>query len=450
MSGAMALSLRISAMFGALFLAYGVVVPYFPVWLDARGLDPLQISTVVSAPLFIRLLVTPGVGMLADRLGNYRLVIIALASLALSMLLVLTVASGYGPILIIGVAFLLANGTIMPLIETVAVRGVRVEGLDYGRMRLWGSVTFIVANFGGGIAIEAWGGDVALWLMIAASTATIAAALMLPRTPSIPVRQATADATPPAIPSQTDGAQTEQVANASATASTAAVDDDGAAKHKGAVTRHWRTTAPAWLLKSRLFVLFLIAIGCTHGAHATFYTFGALYWQSQGMPAAWVGALWAIAVSAEVLLFAYSAPLVRRIGPAGLIVTGAAAAVVRWTAMTFDPPLAVLVPLQALHALTYGASHLGAILFIARAVPHRGMGSAQAFYSTMAAGLMVGTVGLISGALYTRLGGQVFVIPAIVAAVGLIAALSLLRGWIGQPLWEYSENEASDIKRPMP
>ncbi|KWT66907.1 hypothetical protein APY04_2314 [Hyphomicrobium sulfonivorans] len=428
MSGAMALSLRISAMFGALFLAYGVVVPYFPVWLDARGLDPLQISTVVSAPLFIRLLVTPGVGLLADRLGNYRLVITVLASLALSMLLVLTVASGYGPILIIGVAFLLANGTIMPLVETVAVRAVRAEKLDYGRMRLWGSVTFIVANFGGGIAIEAWGGDVALWLMIAASTATIAAALMLPRTPSNPVQQAAPESFP---------ARTEQPTNA------ASKDCPAAGEGHGATARDWRQTAPAQLLKSRLFVLFLIAIGCTHGAHATFYTFGALYWQSQGMPAAWVGTLWAIAVSAEVLLFAYSAPFVRRIGPAGLIVTGAAAAVVRWTAMAFDPPLAILVPLQASHALTYGASHLGAILFIARAVPHKGMGSAQAFYSTMAAGLMVGTVGLVSGALYTQLGGQVFVIPAVVAAFGLIAALLLLRGWNGHPLWDDHEDAIS-------
>lgn len=405
-------------MFGALFLAYGVVVPYFPVWLDARGLDPLQISTVTAAPLFIRLLVTPGVSLLADRLGNYRLVITALASTALSMLLVLTVVSGYGPILIIGVAFLLANGTIMPLVETVAVRAVRAEGLDYGRMRLWGSVTFIVANFVGGIAIEAWGGEVALWLMMAASAAMIGASLLLTRTPAHPAPRQGAKSTPPQADPQ------------AATGPT----DDGSAS--AAARPRWRHTSPARLLGSRLFVLFLIAIGCTHGAHATFYTFGAIYWQSQGMPAVWVGTLWAIAVSAEVLLFAYSAPFVRRIGPAGLIVTGAAASVVRWTAMAFDPPLAVLVPLQALHALTYGASHLGAILFIARAVPHHGMGSAQAFYSTVAAGLMVGTVGLISGALYTRLGGEVFFVPAVVAAVGLVAGLMLLRGWNGHPLWD--------------
>ena len=69
------------------------------------------------------------------------------------------------PILLIGVAFLLANGTMLPLIETVAVGGVRTQGLDYGRMRLWGSITFIIANFVGGLAIEALGGGFALWLI---------------------------------------------------------------------------------------------------------------------------------------------------------------------------------------------------------------------------------------------------------------------------------------------
>ena len=349
------LGLRISLFFAALFLAYGVVVPYFPVWLDARGLDPLEISTVTALPLFVRLVVTPSIGLLADRLGNYRLVIVTLAWCAMALIAGLSLVSGYVPILIIGVAFLLANGTMLPLIETIAVGGVRTQGLDYGRMRLWGSITFIIANFVGGIAIEPLGGSFALWLIAFAGVTTIAAAHALPP-PPVTVRAA--------APAQ---------------------------------RASWRTSSPARLLSSRLFILFLIAIGCTHGAHATFYTFGALHWQAQGLSAAWVGTLWAIGVFAEVVLFALSAPVVRRFGPAQLIVAGAGASVVRWGVMAFDPPLAVLIPLQLLHALTYGAAHLGAILFITRAVPHQGMGSAQAFYATIAAGLVLGIVGLDLG-----------------------------------------------------
>ncbi len=138
------LGARISLFFAALFLAYGVVVPYFPVWLNSRGLDPLQISTITAAPLFVLVLFTPSVGLLADRLGNYPLVIVTLAWSTLALALGLSMVGGYGPILVVGVAYLLANGTMLPLIETVAVAGVRNVGLDYGRMRLWGSITFIV------------------------------------------------------------------------------------------------------------------------------------------------------------------------------------------------------------------------------------------------------------------------------------------------------------------
>ena len=203
------------------------------------------------------------------------------------------------------------------------------------------------------------------------------------------------------------------------------------APHVALARTDWRMSFPVRLLGSRLFLLFLVAIGCTHGAHATFYTFGALLWQSQGLSAIWVGTLWAIGVLAEVILFASSALFVRRFGPAELIVAGAGAAVLRWTVMGFDPPLALLIPLQALHALTYGAAHLGAILFITRAVPAKGMGTAQAFYAVIAAGLILGLVGLASGALYESLGGKVYFLAAAVSLIGGVAGIALLKGWSG-------------------
>jgi len=390
---ALGLGVRVSLFFGAVFLAYGVIVPYFPVWLHARGLSPVEISTVTAAPLFVRVLFTPSVLLLADRLQDYRGVILAMAWSALALALGVSAVSGFWAILLVGVAFLLAIGTCLPLVETITVSGVRSAGLDYGRMRLWGSITFIVANFAGGVLIEAFGGGSGIWLIAFAAALTVAAAHLLP---------AAADRKPaPAVPSPAG----------------------------------WRTSFPVRLLSSRLFLLFLVAIGCTHGAHATFYTFGALHWQAQGLSAVWVGTLWAIGVTAEVILFAFSAPVVRRFSPAQLIVAGASAAVVRWSAMAFDPPLALLVPLQLLHALTYSAAHLGAILFITRAVSPKGMGSAQAFYAVIAAGLILGIVGLVSGALYEALGGRVYLVPAAVSLVGLCAGILLLKEWSGGLLW---------------
>jgi len=114
-----------------------------------------------------------------------------------------------------------------------------------------------------------------------------------------------------------------------------------------------------------------------------------------------------------------------------------------------DPPgssaeIRRLLLLAFIGALTYGAAHLGAILFITRAVPHKGMGSAQAFYATIAAGLALGIVGLISGALFARIGGEVYFVPTVVALIGCVASVMLLYGWNGGALW------ADDADREAP
>ena len=194
-----------------------------------------------------------------------------------------------------------------------------------------------------------------------------------------------------------------------------------------------RLAEAARLAGAPVFLLFLLAAGAVHGSLATFYTFGALHWRGQGISAAWVGVLWAIGVAAEILLFAFSNALLRRLGPPALLMIGAAAGVVRWAAMAADPPLAVLVPLQLLHGLTYGATHLGAIHFISRAVPERASGTAQALRDG-GGGARAGLATIAAGPLYAAFGGNSYLAMAGLAAVGLVAAVGVRRGWHGGEL----------------
>jgi PPP family 3-phenylpropionic acid transporter len=158
-----------------------------------------------------------------------------------------------------------------------------------------------------------------------------------------------------------------------------------------------------------------------------FYTFGTLHWAAQGLSGAWAGTLWAIGVAIEIGLLAFSGAVVRRIGAAELIVLGGAMAVLRWIVMGFDPPLALLIPLQALHGITFGGTHIGAIYFMAKAVPEGHNGTAQALYASVTAGIGLGGAMLIAGRLYAAYGGQAYWAMAVLAAVGLAAGLVLLR-----------------------
>jgi len=295
------------------------------------------------------------------------------------------------------VLFSLAMSTIMPLTETVAMTGVKAAGLDYGRMRLWGSLSFIVASVCGGWLLEPLGAGAAIWLVAGGTVLTVAAAHGLQR--PIGLGRLKAATSPPRL----------------------------------------RVVDALGLLRSRVFLVFLLTTGLVQGAHGMFYTFGVLHWRAQGLDTAWSGILWAVAIVCEVALFAYSAAVLRRVGPVQLIMLGCGAAVVRWLLMGFDPPLALLVLLQISHSLTYTASHIGAIHFMSRTVPDQQSGTAQALYASVTGGIGLGGAMLIAGPLYASYGGRAYWAMAIMAAVALAASLALQRmaqphsvGWGGE------------------
>ena len=160
---------RLSLFYGAIFLLIGFHLPYFPVWLAWRGLSPGEIGIILSAPLAVRIVITPIISFTADRAGDRRLALILLAWGALGALSLFTLASGFFAILAIAILAALFWTSVMPVTEAIAMDGVRRSGHDYGRMRLWGSLTFIAASFAGGIALQSFDAPAVLWLMIAAA-----------------------------------------------------------------------------------------------------------------------------------------------------------------------------------------------------------------------------------------------------------------------------------------
>lgn len=373
------LAARISFFYWAIFLIVGLQTPFLPLWLDSRGLGVTEISIAGALPLFIRIVATPMVAYLADRSGDHRRMVVVLAWSGLACTVLLSQSTHVWPIILLTTLMMLTTSTIMPLTETLAMRAVRGHGLDYGQMRLWGSISFIVATLIGGAAIERWTGSVVIWLIIAAIAMTALAAYGLPRPESA----------------------------------------DAAASSRPRISR----ADVAALVTSPQFLLFLAAAGMVQASHAVFYVYGVLHWRGLGLSATWTGILWAIAVIAEILLFARSGAVLKVLSPLGLIALGAVAGIVRWIAMAFDPPLAALIALQILHALTFGATHLGTVHFIAQNIAPERAGTAQALQASVTAGIAMGGATLLAGQIYGPLGAQAYLAMAILATLGLAAAM---------------------------
>jgi PPP family 3-phenylpropionic acid transporter len=139
-------------------------------------------------------------------------------------------------------------------------------------------------------------------------------------------------------------------------------------------------------------------------------------------------------VLAEIVLFTFSSRVVQRFGPVRLMVIGTACGILRWTLTAFSPPLWLLLPVQCLHAGTFGAAHLGAMHFIARAVPGHLVGTAQSIYSAITVGVFMACGQYASGHLFADHGAYGYLLMTMFSVVAMGFALLLGRVWHGGAL----------------
>src|SRR5262249_8511715 len=129
------------------------------------------------------------------------------------------------------------------------------------------------------------------------------------------------------------------------------------------------------------FWVFVLTASALQASHQVYYGFGTLHWRSLGLSDLTIGLLWAEGVLAEILLFWHGRHFVARAGPLGLMMLGGGAGILRWSLAGLVSWLPGIAALQLLHALTFGASHLGAMHFLSRTVPPSAAASAQSLYA---------------------------------------------------------------------
>ncbi len=358
---------RVAAFYAAIFVTVGVQLPFFPLWLEAEGLGVRAIGVALAIPQLTRLMVTPWVMVQADRRDALRglLVISGMATLAASLMM--GFASGTAAILLTFFVVSVAWTPIMPLTETYALKGLRARGRAYGPVRLWGSAAFVVGSLGAGLVADWIPARHLIWLFVANFGLVALTSLVLQ--PMHVERQERAQ---------------------------------GSRKP---------------LLRDPAIIAVLAAAGLIQASHAVFYGFSTLAWTTAGIDGKTVAVLWALGVVAEIVLFAVSARLPPVFTPGVLLMVGAGGAIVRWIAMALDPPFAALPFLQCLHALSFGATHLGTLGFLMRHAPPGQAASAQGTLSIVL-GLTMAASTSLSGLLFAAYGSLSYAAMALAALAG--------------------------------
>jgi PPP family 3-phenylpropionic acid transporter len=376
--------LRLASFYAAVFAYAGVHLPFWPLWLAGRGLDAVEIGVVVAAGLAVKVFVNPLVAHAADRRGERKRLMVRLSIAAFAAFTLFGSSGGFLAILAVTLLYFAFQSAIMPLGESLTLLTAKAEGLDYGRIRLWGSLSFIGAAWGAGAVLAGRPPEAVFWLVALALVLSAAAALGLPDTRA-----------------------------------------DRAARPRLTLVD---------VIRDRSFVLFLLAASFVQSSHAVYYGFATLEWRRSGYSETVIGALWAEGVVAEIVLFLLGARLLRRLGPERLIALGGLAGVARWTATGAIDSLPLLVVAQALHAFTFGAAHLGAMHYMAGRVAPQLSATAQSLYSVAVMGIALGAATLLAGVLYDAFGAGAYFPMAAFGFAGAAIALALgRRGAAGRP-----------------
>ncbi len=374
-------ALRMALLYAALFAFNGIQLPYLPVWLEAKELTPREIGIVLAVPMLVRIIAMPFATRLIDRRLIHKPALTVAAALSALGYAVMAFTQGFLAIIATYAVIAVASAPLLPLTDSFALRGLNARKLAYGPVRLWGSITFILANAVGGVFFAMRGAAELVWMLTAAMAATAATTLALPLAP----------------------------------------DDTKTAAFGDAGRSLWR---------SGLFATTVLGASLIQASHAVMYGFATVQWSAKGFGGTAIGLLWAIGVIAEILLFAMSRVAVARIGDVNMILLGGSGALLRWTMMAFDSPTALLPILQCFHGLSFGATHLGAMHVLARIADRGSPAAAQGDFSALQAVTFAAAMG-VSGVLVETLGTLAYLAMAAVAAVGLVTAAGGRRIWRG-------------------
>ena len=371
---------RLAGFYAAYFLAIGIYLPYWPLWLNGEGLDPAEIGWVLAAAFWVKVAAQPTIARIADWRGRTRGLTTGLMVLSAAGFALLAGTDGFWPILVIAGITAACYQPVLPVMESVVLRRVKDHALDYGRVRLWGSVTFIIGTMGIGWWIEGGTALSVAWIMAGTMGLVAVACALTPNNP--------------AQPSTTRGA-----------------------------------TGLVKLFLTPVFVVFLLASALINTSHAVLYGFATLHWQDLGHGETLIGLFWAIGVVAEIALFAVAGRYRDKLGAVPLLMLAALGGTVRWPLLAITEGAVGLIAIQTLHGLTFGAGHLGAMAFLSRAIPAELSATGQSLYYALIGGVVAGCMFPPAGELYARLVADAFLVMGALSAAGFVCAVWLSQIW---------------------
>tara|TARA_B110000503_G_scaffold138844_1_gene225829 strand:+ start:443 stop:1615 length:1173 start_codon:yes stop_codon:yes gene_type:complete len=368
---------RLSAFYFCFFGLLGALYPYWSLYLKSQGFSSADIGLLLAIPMATKIVAPNLWGWLADYTGKRLLIIRLGALLSFLCFIGLFIDQKFWSIALVLAGYSFFWNAILPQHEVITISFLRQRPETYSRIRLWGSIGFIIFVLGSGFWFDTH--DI--------QTLPIIGLILL----------------------------------AGIFLSSLFVPNPHHQRHEKAAHK-FRAT-----LKQPAVLAFLLAGLLMQFSHGIYYSFFSLYMESFGYSRSGIGMLWSVGVVAEVFLFILMHRLLLRFGVREIMLGCLFIATLRWLLIGYGTEqLLLLVLAQIFHAFTFGAFHAAAIDCIRRLFEPANQGKAQAVYSAFCFGA--------GGALGSYLGGVTWDIQPLwafnIGALASFIAMIIVWFWL--------------------
>ncbi len=319
---------------------YGCFMPYLNLFFtETLGFDDVRVGVLASLLPLMRIVAPPLWGAASDAVKKPRLLIAGALAPSIVCISLLVVRPSYaGALALVGV-FAFFYAPVVPLVDGATFKYVARSSHDYARLRLWGSIGFIICTVASGLPMYFCPQELRWFfaLLIPCGVLACCAALRIPECPPL---------------------------------------------------RRGKVGLRGFVIFRRFPVIVLTL--CTFlswMSMAAYYTFFSHYLKRRDVPVHLIGSVWALGTFFEIFVMYYARSILRRIGVKGLLAAGLAGVVLRLGILSFEPPWAVVLCTQTLHALTLSAVLVSSVTYINREAPDHLRSSAQGIFSAVVMGL---------------------------------------------------------------
>jgi len=360
---------RLSGFYFFYFAFVGAMSPFWGLYLQSLMFSAVQIGVLMSLLQVMRIFAPNIWGHIADRTGKRTHIVQIAVISSVVVFLGVFISDSFWWLFIVMAALGFFWSASLPLVEAMTLSHLGERTESYGRIRLWGSVGFIVMVIGIGYALDylpiSWLPG-AVWVVM---LGMVVFARVIPESTI--------------LPSHTDH-------------------------------------VPVWNIVRRPEVAsLLIACLLMAAAHGPYYTFYSIYLVDHGYDKSTVGWLWALGVLCEIGIFLMIPRLFARISARRLILISFALAGMRFLLIAWgvDTPW-LIIAAQTLHAFTFGTYHAAAVSLIHHHFQGRHQARGQALYTSISYGIGGAVGGLVSGLSWDSLGSTwTFSLSAMSAAL---------------------------------